>query len=76
VPHPTAAPLWRLLLVPVVLLAACQRDQPTSLPNFADLVEKASPSVVNISAIAAPGEDVAGRGDTPLDEFFRPTATC
>jgi serine protease Do len=67
-----AAPLRHLLLIPAILLASCQRQgPPTSLPDFADLVEQASPSVVNISTTAAPGEEVAGRGDSPFDEFFR-----
>jgi serine protease Do len=67
-----AAPLRRLLLIPLLLLAACQQQGASSgLPDFADLVEQASPSVVNISAIAAPGEDLAARGESPFDEFFR-----
>jgi serine protease Do len=67
-----AAPLRRpLLLATLMLLASCQRQEAASLPDFADLVEQASPSVVNISAIAAPGEDVADGRDTPFEEFFR-----
>jgi serine protease Do len=67
-----AVPLRRLLLIPTLLLAACQQPGvPSGLPDFADLVEQASPSVVNISAIAAPGEDLAARGESPFDEFFR-----
>jgi serine protease Do len=62
----------RHLLIPVLLLAACQRQGgPTSLPDFADLVEDASPSVVNISTIGTPGDDTARRGDSPFDEFFK-----
>ncbi len=66
----TAASLRHLLLTLVALLAACQRQEP-ALPDFADLVEQASPSVVNISTVGAPGEEVAARRDSPFDEFFR-----
>jgi serine protease Do len=55
----------------LVLLGSCQRNSPASLPDFADLVEKASPAVVNISTIAAPGEEVARGEDTPFNEFFK-----
>jgi serine protease Do len=66
-----AATLRRLLILAVVLVSACQRQGASSPPDFADLVEQASPSVVNISAIAAPGEAVARGPDSPFDEFFR-----
>jgi serine protease Do len=39
------------LLLPLILLSACSRPPAASLPDFADLVERVSPSVVNISAI-------------------------
>jgi serine protease Do len=54
-------------------LAACQpRNSASSLPDFADLVEKASPAVVNISTVAAPADDTAANGeDSPFNEFFR-----
>jgi len=67
-----AASLRRLSVVSLAVLAACQPQAPSSsLPDFADLVEKASPAVVNISTVATPGEDVAGGEDTPFNEFFR-----
>ena len=67
-----AAPLRQLSAASLVVLAACQPRTPaSSLPDFADLVEKASPSVVNISTVAVSGEDVAAGEDTPFNEFFR-----
>jgi serine protease Do len=66
-----ALPLRRLF-VPLLLasLAACQRDTPSGLPNFADLVEQASPSVVNISTVVSAAEAAQGE-DAPFNEFFR-----
>ncbi len=71
----------RLLLAPLVLLAAaCGRNEPGSAhPNFADLVEEVSPSVVNISTVVAydDGQDHPGANgpdapdDAPLNDFFR-----
>ena len=65
---------WALLPAAcLLLLGACGRSAPNAgFPNFADLVEQVSPSVVNISAVAAPaaaGEPAAD--DTPLNDFFR-----
>jgi len=69
---PLAAPLRRLSFTALlVLLGSCQQPS-SSLPDFADLVDKASPAVVNISTIAAPGEDLARGGeDSPFNEFFK-----
>jgi serine protease Do len=48
----SAVPAHRLfpLLIAIPLLAGCSQKV-SSLPNFADLVEQVSPSVVNISAV-------------------------
>lgn len=65
---------WALLPVAcLLLLAACGRSAPTSgFPNFADLVEQVSPSVVNISAVAAQTDaGTPAVDDTPLNDFFR-----
>ncbi len=67
-----AAPVLRIgTICSLALVAAC--SHPTnSLPDFADLVEQVSPSVVNISAVSAapPGEDLGsddsqGQGQVP-----------
>jgi serine protease Do len=46
-------PWWPALLV-AALLAGCQRGPAASHPDFADLVARVSPSVVNISTVAEP----------------------
>ena len=55
-------------------LAGCNRSTPSgAFPNFADLVEQVSPSVVNISAVAGPegsGPETPAE-DGPLNEFFK-----
>ncbi len=70
-----AAPLAAALFA--LSLAGCSRPSTTGgYPDFADLVESASPSVVNISTISAVnGEEEAG-GETPdgsrrAPEWFR-----
>ncbi len=55
-----------LLVLPVMMLAACGHSSSSSLPNFADLVERVSPSVVNISAIVP--EDHADNDAVSLDD--------
>jgi serine protease Do len=62
----------RLLLAAVALFAlnACGRGMPVaSTPDFADLVEQVSPSVVNISAVTAtpPGQRDAAAIEPPSD---------
>jgi serine protease Do len=62
----------RLLLAAVALFAlnACGRGSPVaSTPDFADLVEEVSPSVVNISAVTAtpPGQRDAAATEPPSD---------
>jgi len=51
------------LSVSLLTLAACNQRE-TSLPNFADLVEKVSPSVVNISAIPIDSDPVSASPDS------------
>lgn len=46
----------------VLLLSACGHRE-SALPNFADLVDKVSPSVVNISAIPADPEPITASPD-------------
>jgi serine protease Do len=56
---PSLHPLRCLLLTVAALLAACQPrggSHSAGFPDFADLVEKVSPSVVNISTVSAPQE--------------------
>ena len=61
--------LWALAAL--ALLVSCGRSG-GRYPDFADLVERSSPSVVNISTIsAAPPEEVAAQDDSPIDDFFR-----
>ena len=55
-----------LLLLPVMMLAACGHSSSSQLPDFADLVERVSPSVVNISAIVP--EDHADNDAVSLDD--------
>jgi serine protease Do len=62
------------LLLGCLTLVACNRSSSGRYPDFADLVEQASPSVVNISTVAGPdGDDLqAGPGDEgPFNEFFK-----
>ena len=67
-----AASLRRLTAAAsLALLASCQPQPASSLPDFADLVETASPSVVNISTVSGPPAEVAGGEDTPFNEFFK-----
>jgi serine protease Do len=56
-----------------LLLAGCDgRPGTGAYPDFADLVEQASPAVVNISTTAAAAETLAqGPEDSPFNEFFR-----
>lgn len=64
----------RLLAAACALgLSACDRSQEGGrYPDFADLVEEASPAVVNISTTAAQNEELAaGPEDSPFNEFFR-----
>jgi serine protease Do len=62
-------------LLPVacaLALVACDRSATGGYPDFADLVERVGPSVVNISTTAAlPESPVAGAEDHPFNEFFR-----
>jgi serine protease Do len=57
----------------VLAIAACDRTGSSGrYPDFADLVERASPAVVNISTTATAAETLAsGPEDTPFNEFFR-----
>jgi serine protease Do len=67
-------PVARLLAAACLLaLAGCERDAPAGrFPDFADLVEQASPSVVNISTTGPVADLPAGRlEDSPFNEFFR-----
>jgi serine protease Do len=56
-----------------LVLAGCDgRPGTAAYPDFADLVEQASPAVVNISTTAAAAETLAqGPEDSPFNEFFR-----
>jgi serine protease Do len=67
----------RRRLIPVLLAATvldgCGRSE-SSLPNFADLVERVSPSVVNISAVVpadALAEDDIARGDQQSPDWLK-----
>jgi serine protease Do len=67
-----AAALRPMLLLPLLWLGACGPSTPPGHPGFADLVEKVSASVVNISAVGdSPTEPTSHRQGGPLDEFFR-----
>jgi serine protease Do len=68
-----AARLLPAVAVVALALAACDRSGGDGrYPDFADLVEEASPAVVNISATAAAAEELAaGPEDSPFNEFFR-----
>ena len=64
----------RLSAACALLVAACGRNEPVApYPNFADLVEDVSPSVVNISTVASAAEpdETQGPEDAPLNDFFR-----
>jgi serine protease Do len=66
------AALARLLpVLSALALASCQPAPTSPLPDFADLVEQASPSVVNISTVSGPEDELVAREDTPFNEFFR-----
>ncbi|MBX6419873.1 MAG: Do family serine endopeptidase [Nevskia sp.] len=59
----SAPPLRILSCCALALMAGCQRAQP-ALPDFADLVDRVSPTVVNISAVpASPQDSDAGDAD-------------
>jgi serine protease Do len=66
-----AAPVQRIGLICALALAASCSRSGNSLPDFADLVEQVSPSVVNISAVSAPpadeqaGDDSQNQGQVP-----------
>jgi serine protease Do len=65
-----AAPVLRIASICALTLAASCSHQDNSLPNFADLVERVSPSVVNISAVSTgtPADGQApedGQGEIP-----------
>ena len=63
--------LIALASISVLALAACGRgSQLSSRPDFADLVEEVSPSVVNISAVTdtPPEDQQAAASDTPGDD--------
>jgi serine protease Do len=63
--HRSAVLLQALVWGSLTLVAGCQRAQP-ALPDFADLVDRVSPTVVNISAIpASPQDSDAGDGANP-----------
>ncbi|MBI2383212.1 MAG: DegQ family serine endoprotease [Gammaproteobacteria bacterium] len=73
-----AARRLRLLLSSFVVAAAvagCARERETAFPDFADLVEEVSPSVVNISTVAAapdqPARTVPESERGPFGDFFR-----
>lgn len=61
----------------VLTLSSCSRPSSTGgYPDFADLVERASPSVVNISTVSANLQDGEAMGDVPENlkrapEWFR-----
>ncbi|HEX4871242.1 MAG TPA: Do family serine endopeptidase [Nevskiaceae bacterium] len=62
----------RLLLAALLGLAAagCSRGTPGAYPDFADLVEQASPSVVNISAVSRgqPAAEAPAADDPALEQ--------
>ncbi len=65
-----AAPVLRIGSICALALAASCTHSSNSLPDFADLVERVSPSVVNISAVssAPPSEEASadeGQGQVP-----------
>lgn len=63
-----------LSLAAAVLLAACSAERSAGLPELAGLVEKVSPSVVNISALPAEPEQVAsgpGSDGRPVPDWLK-----
>ncbi|MES2489696.1 MAG: hypothetical protein V4607_07880, partial [Pseudomonadota bacterium] len=60
------------VLAPLILvcLTACERGQFSGRPDFADLVDEVSPSVVNISAVTAtlPAQQQAAATEEPNAE--------
>ncbi|WP_293387170.1 Do family serine endopeptidase [Nevskia sp.] len=63
-----------LSLAAAVLLSACSSERSAGLPELAGLVEKVSPSVVNISAMPAEPEQVAsqaGSDGRPVPDWLK-----
>ncbi len=65
-----------LLAAGLMALAGCSRPEEVHLPDFANLVEQASPAVVNISTTQTEkagrrGRLPPGAEDGPFGEFFR-----
>ncbi|WP_295679137.1 Do family serine endopeptidase [uncultured Nevskia sp.] len=70
---PSRAVLF-LSLAAAVLLSACSSERSAGLPELAGLVEKVSPSVVNISAMPAEPEQVAsgsGSDGRPVPDWLK-----
>ncbi len=58
-----------LIFMAVLLIGGCSKPAATSaLPDFADLVDNVSPSVVNISTISADAPDTAAAAEVPQGE--------
>lgn len=55
----------RAVLVSAALLSACSAERQAGLPELAGLVERVSPTVVNISAVPAETEALAGSSPLP-----------
>jgi serine protease Do len=79
-----ALPAWRRLGLPVfgavalTLIAACSGSPSTGLPDFTELSERVSPSVVNISTVSRGGREGRegralpfGPDEAPFGEWFR-----
>ncbi|HUS23374.1 MAG TPA: Do family serine endopeptidase [Candidatus Binatia bacterium] len=74
-----SAPRLCAVLLLATAAVGCGRGGSAGVPDFADLVEQVSPSVVNISAVAAARDDRApaegteapAEPDSPLEDFFR-----
>jgi serine protease Do len=70
----TAVLAWPLLIAGS-LLAACSSGRETGLPELAGLVEKVSPTVVNISAVPADTESLAaaapGSDGRPVPDWLK-----
>jgi serine protease Do len=65
-------PLRVLLSAAALILAACNGPGSGRYPDFADLVEDASPSVVNISTTANVNDELQAQGEeSPFNDFFR-----
>ncbi|WP_022978716.1 Do family serine endopeptidase [Nevskia ramosa] len=63
-----------LSLAAAILLSACSAERSAGLPELAGLVEKVSPSVVNISALPAEPEQVAsqsGSDGRPVPDWLK-----